>query len=944
MNVGEVFDRYRIEALLGEGGMGQVFRAFDTKLHRQVALKVLRSYDGDDDQVAREQIARMLREARAAAALSHPNTIAIFDVGEIGGTSFIAMEYIVGQSLREIIKTQAGSIAKKRGWLVSVARALEAAHKAGIVHRDIKPENIMVREDGVVKVLDFGIARRARDPKDEPKDPVSGEASLPTLTQEGTLIGTPAYMSPEQIRAAELDGRSDQFSWGVLAFELFTGKLPWKLTHDSLGMMSHVMTQKPKLLHEIIPETTGDISDTVDRALQKDTSQRFENMTELLALFEGEPVSERNTAAESARSGRRSANAKISSDEVITTPGIQMPTPNPAYSATLRTVSGTSSDPDTLPSKGAPLATTVQKQVPAPNQYVKKFIVGIGLTSVALILVLSTQLFGNRRTQTSATPLAEKSQANTDPPTSKVRLVDLPPAPHCSAEAAQSVSEGIRAMWKANWENAHKHFELAVRQDSHCATAHLRLAMTGFFYLDSVARRQHFRFALEEQQNLTPRDRRLLDVVDSVVMGVPNADLFWQRANDLAEIDRDDAEYQALGPVFAGPSIKAQHMTELITLAQRALLIDPDYLDALQFQYRNAPIDPWNPSSLEAINHCLKLSPSSGDCYEDKTAWYQWAGKCIEARDTGEEFVTRQPTASLAYESYVRTLSPNLMPIEAFDQVVERLGARLPENERGAISLYVKGLRAAAQGDFNAVLNFADEIDKDPLVIDTVEAHMLSVGLRVGVYEERGLRANTISILSSYFARKPGWANSHGHLSNWAHPHYAEDYWLSILASSPTVPPGFLEWKQAREKRMANRHQKNFALFQATANFLAPANLQSPEHLQEGINQFQYTLDLPAAPLPPLNGRALIAQGKIREGLEWIEKFANSCFDITSPFWYPKTLLWAGQAKEQLGETAGACEAYDKLVRRWGSPKTKSISAAEAHKRIKVLGCTGPNK
>ena len=228
---GDAFERYTIEALLGQGGMGCVYRAHDPRLERRVALKVI-----SDATAHADANARLVREARSAAALDHPNAVAIFDVGELDGAPYIVMELVEGHTLRGAT----GPVATRTAQLADVARALAGAHKRGLIHRDIKPENVMVREDGVVKVLDFGIARRAGGTVD-PRGPTQTPA-LPTLTVEGVKLGTPMYMAPEQIRGDALDGRADQFAWGVLAYELLAGRLPWRGGHDALAVMASVLT------------------------------------------------------------------------------------------------------------------------------------------------------------------------------------------------------------------------------------------------------------------------------------------------------------------------------------------------------------------------------------------------------------------------------------------------------------------------------------------------------------------------------------------------------------------------------------------------------------------------------------------------------------------------------------------------------------------------------
>lgn len=283
---GEPFGRYRVESLLGEGGMGQVYRARDQHLRRRVALKVI-SAAADTDVAS-----RLLREARAAAAIDHPNAVAIFDVGEVDGTPFLAMELVDGVTLRRYVGDTSVPLPQRLNWLLAVARALAAAHERGIVHRDIKPENVMVRSDGIVKVLDFGIARpvvRPRAPS-SPDDPRSSRvgASLSVMsvdTADSAMVGTPLYMSPEQLRGDSLDGRSDQFAWGVVAWELLVGRLPWSLERGGSAAMTEILGKDPAPLTAHVPVGAA-VQAVVGRALSKRAGDRFAGGAALVAALE----------------------------------------------------------------------------------------------------------------------------------------------------------------------------------------------------------------------------------------------------------------------------------------------------------------------------------------------------------------------------------------------------------------------------------------------------------------------------------------------------------------------------------------------------------------------------------------------------------------------------------------------------------------------------------
>jgi serine/threonine-protein kinase len=289
---GSRFDRYVIEALLGQGGMGRVYRARDEKLQRAVALKLLRLDDHPDRATPDDGAERLLREARAAAGLEHANTIAIHDVGEFDGTPFIAMELVEGVSLRAMVGDASVSIETCVRYLVDVARALAAAHEHGIIHRDIKPENVIVRRDGVVKVLDFGIARPLHAPHDDlgSWSTVVAKQTTESWAKESGLVGTPRYMAPEQLRGEKLDARADQFSWGVMAYELLTGRSPWPdATQVSLTLVLAIVDDAAVDAAPLLDACPGQAADVVLRTLAKARADRFPSMTAVVQALAGAP-------------------------------------------------------------------------------------------------------------------------------------------------------------------------------------------------------------------------------------------------------------------------------------------------------------------------------------------------------------------------------------------------------------------------------------------------------------------------------------------------------------------------------------------------------------------------------------------------------------------------------------------------------------------------------
>ncbi len=257
--------------------MGEVYLALDAKLERHVALKLL----PDKFILDKERLHRFVREAKAASALNHPNIITIHEIGEENGAHFIATEYIEGETLRRKLQTERLEIDETLSIAMQIAAALDAAHRNGIVHRDIKPENVMLREDELVKVLDFGLAKLT-----EKKDDATSDTEAPTQvlvkTTLGVVMGTTAYMSPEQARGREVDARTDIFSLGAVMYEMLTGRLPFagETTVDILGALLH---KEPQPLRELAPETPADLQHIVSKALRKDKDERYQTIKSLLA-------------------------------------------------------------------------------------------------------------------------------------------------------------------------------------------------------------------------------------------------------------------------------------------------------------------------------------------------------------------------------------------------------------------------------------------------------------------------------------------------------------------------------------------------------------------------------------------------------------------------------------------------------------------------------------
>ncbi len=276
LEIGQWLDRYKIISLIGKGGMGEVYLAKDKKLDRQVAVKIL------NEEFSRHEsnLERFIREAKSASALNHPNILVVHEVGESEDAHYIVSEFIKGKTLREMLKESPPSLAEVLDIAIQTANALSAAHEAHLVHRDIKPENIMIRPDGFVKVLDFGLAKLV----EQKNKPILGLEDL-TLKQnqtaKGVILGTINYMSPEQARGKDIDTRTDIWSLGVVLYEMLTGKPPFAGETMS-DTISAILSKNPVPLAASVPNIPKELERIIGKTLRKNRDERYHHIKELL--------------------------------------------------------------------------------------------------------------------------------------------------------------------------------------------------------------------------------------------------------------------------------------------------------------------------------------------------------------------------------------------------------------------------------------------------------------------------------------------------------------------------------------------------------------------------------------------------------------------------------------------------------------------------------------
>ncbi len=473
--VGQQIARFRILGELGRGGMGIVYLAHDDQLQRAVALKILVASLTRHEERGR----RFLREARAAASVSHPNLATIYDVGEDGGRVFIAMERIEGQTLRRILASRRLTVDEAVGLTAQILAGLAKAHQAGVVHRDLKPDNVMVTDDGVVKLLDFGLAKQ--HPEAAGKTPHAGGDSVPRHdTAEHQLVGTPSYMSPEQARGQTVDARSDIFAVGVIMYEMLSGRRPFSAENDA-DLLTAILRDAPEPLARVAAQVPESVQRVVERCLEKDPDRRYQSCAAI--------------ASDLALTETRAGRSRLS-----------LSSPLRGMEAPAGLMSG-----------------------PAPRAWRGWLGVALGLAALAVVAAFVLRSRAHRAPVSATGPR----------PTA---VTDLPlPSSH-SPEALAEYVAAIQGFRDGNWGYVHEHLDRAATLDPSLAAAHLRLAIVRRTRSPNEARASFAR-ALLGRASLSERDQVLLGVYEPIMNRDPPNPAEWQaRLRAATERYPGDAE------------------------------------------------------------------------------------------------------------------------------------------------------------------------------------------------------------------------------------------------------------------------------------------------------------------------------------------------------------------------------------------------------------------
>jgi len=833
LRTGQTFDRYRIEAVIGEGGMGAVYRAYDTRLQRVVALKVLRPrMDGSTGGTG-----RILREARAAAALSHPNAVIIHDVGEHDGTAYIAMEHVEGSSLRAYVTDRTVSYETRMRWLVAVAQVLAAAHEAGLVHRDVKPENVMVRPDGTVKVLDFGIARRVRNEVD-PSAPTVESNDPSTHTGEGVVAGTPAYMAPEQVRNEPIDERADQFSWAVMAYELLSGKLPWK-PRDQVAIIASIVMDEPAPLRSVAPEVPERVSLVLAKALAKSPAARHPSMRALIAALED---------------------------------------------------------------RAAPLERPRRRAWPWLA----------GAAAIALLAAASVSERLLRSPPRPPTPATASASARA--------ITDHPDPLGCTPAAIAKHREGLQALRGIGWDVAQHAFEAAIAADPSCAAPHLRLALMGpGLSMASSRVRATFQKAVQLRDNLTPRERDLLDAAEPcIARDPPDRVECAARARPLVDKWPLDAEV-----LFWVTDAARSSGPEQEKLLERALAIDPRYADALQALAGARARANDTPGALKLLDQCIAMAPASTDCRFERVRIDFRRNDCRAAEKGARDWSARAPGQAFPQRFLAYSLAAQGEPRAVVEEALRARWSVLETEFKDFVTTLEKAQVAAYYGDFGAARALGGELQKQAIGSDYSRHAEASVfAARLAEEEGRSEDARAIATAFRLGARV------------WPYPTVFTPY---TWTSTPSAAPVLLQLEGRPLDAWQKEGAQRVSPLQAFA-FAAPSVTDARVALASGPPIVPLRLDADGALLRGNLGRLLERAGRPEDALVYLRAAAADCGPLDDAFSAVRAHAWLAQFYETRGDRAAACTEYAKVLERWGGAK-KSVTADQARTRRKALGC-----
>jgi serine/threonine-protein kinase len=880
-------ERYELEERIASGGMGEVHRARDRRLGRAVAVKILPP-DRIGDAIARE---RLLREAKAAASLEHPGIVHVYDVGETGdGGAYLVMELVLGASLRRHVEAKSATPVRVVGWLLEAARALGAAHARGLVHRDVKPDNLMIREDGRVVVLDFGLAKadaRARGPGG------GGAGGATTqLTDEGVIVGTPAYLAPEQAESRPIDARADQFALGVTAYEALTGRVPWRST-SAAAVLAEILRDEPPPASSVNPALPAALDAVLARAMAKRPEDRYASAD---AFADALAEVHRGMGGESAA---HAAPVSLAPTEAIERPCA--PTPQ-------RTRAALAADLQTSRGRGRAAAWW-------------SLMAGVGLVGVLGAVALAVRL------RPHTVPVAIDAAPAPAPSVVATAVTDVPIPPSPNPEALAAYRAGMQATRDGAPEGIRRNFQRAVELDPTYGAAYYRLGDILFGIGESVAAREAFEKARAFRAAMPERERLLLQAEEPMVLGSPpdNQESI-RRVGALIERFPGDSEIAGIRAYIH--FIEGDYEKARVD-ARRSVALDPANAISITIEAWALENQGKKEEAMRAYEACLAVTAGATQCWVNHALLASAKGDCATFAADADRMIGANPHYPPGFQFRTSALLLRGAARDAVDEAARQW--RVEGSE--PFDPYVEPSVALARGDFAVADRRAAEAERRLAAERTLQPHVLLALRRVQALLELGRRADATRVALGLIDRVGVWEPAGGPINDQtlrvvgdaaragaispAAKRAARDVWLARWQRSDPGP-----------KTLKARWLWGDAILASTRDEAVAALAAMPAGAGPD-DGFATTMAL---------GELYLLVGRTDEAAPLFERTASWCDVVDEPYVPVVASLRLGQARESLGDVPRACAAYQLVLDRWGAAPV-SASASLARARRRALGC-----
>jgi serine/threonine-protein kinase len=873
-------DRYELGEAIASGGMGVVLRARDERLGRDVAVKILPP-DSVGSAVARE---RLLREARAAASLEHPGIVHVYDVGETpDGGAYLVMELVKGTSLRDAIAARAPGASTVLRWITEAGRALAFAHGRGIVHRDVKPDNVMIRDDGRAVLLDFGLAK-----------PMSIPEGSPRLTGEGVIVGTPAYLAPEQAEGGEVDARADQFGLAVTAYESLTGRSPWTGT-SSAHVIAAILRDDPPPPSALRPSLPREIDAPLLRAMAKRPGDRFPSMD---AMVDGLKDIASKVVDSSGAGGAAYAPTETMHRSSI-------PTPQKTRAELV-----TEAELPRAKSRGS-----AARKIAA-------------FAAVAVIAAIGVALrLSSERNQPSisvdASPPAPRPTA----------MTDLPVPPSKSAEAMAAYRTGMQSFHDGSVAATRAAFQRAVDLDPEYAAAHFRLGDVALGQGDLTTARAALATAMRLRTTLPEYERGMLEADEPLVLrSPPDAEEARRRVKALVDHAPQNAEYWA----FLGFVDVAMHDDEAALIdAQQALAVDPQFGFGFMLEAWALAELGRHKEALAVYDECVAKVPAAIVCLSERAGELGEAGECERMAADVERIIAASPEVPTGYAQRAGALLARGAARATIEAAAEQSTRLRPEAARASWEMQAREGIALAFGDFGAVARdaTADAVLDKTMDLAPRAAHARAVA---EADVEMGRNADAARVARAYLQKRDLW------IANGVAAGAAADATPRLVAIARDA--GDLKGDDAQ--KAIDAFVARWSELDPAADAAARAWLAATDAVTTPADANAALAKRPADLAAPPNaeakarlGEVYRLAGRLDEALPLLEAGARSCPNLYEPLWHVRASFHLAQAREAKGDAPGACEAYRAVLARWGNASPRSITAEQARARIKALAC-----